>query len=222
MNKQFFILVCSSVLVFSSFLSSAKEFVVAYDGFYDRMKVVNKGEYNRAKVGFYLKELKSGKSCILSHGQIITEQQEFPLTFSPNMELLLPFDEKLDKDKAIVIAQTQNPKDECQLVMQIEASGSDKTQLAKNDLFEVYTELSDLMDDLSGFVLSTVFGFLMPDIVGITLIFDEPVTLLSKNESVMNCSDFKCKVVINDDWEDDMQTIRFSSAPSKIVPFIEK
>lgn len=222
MNNRFSTFALSVALVSTSFITSAKDFVASYDGFYDRMKVVNKGEFTQAKVGFYLTEMSSGESCILSKGHIITEKQEFPLNYSENMELLLPFDEKLDKDKAMVIAYPKNPDHECQLVMQIEAPSNQQTRFSKSELYTSYTELNDLIDDLSGFVLSTVFGFLMPDMVGVTLVFDKPVNLLSQNNNAIKCSEMRCTITMNSDWQDNSDELKFSIAPTKIIPFIEK
>lgn len=222
MNNRFSTFALSVALVSTSFITTAKEFVASYDGFYDRMKVVNKGEFTQAKVGFYLKEFSSGESCILSKGHIITEKQEFPLNFSQSMELLLPFDEKLDKDKAMVIAYPKNPEHECQLVMQIEALANHQTRFTKSELYTSYTELDDLIDDLSGFVLSTVFGFLMPDMVGVTLVFDQRVNLLSQSNNAVKCSDMRCTITMNSDWKDNSDELNFSIAPTKIIPYIEK
>jgi len=221
-NNRFFTLVLSVALSSTSFITTAKEFVASYDGFYDRMKVVNKGEYTQAKVGFYLIERTSGENCILSEGHIITEKQEFPLSFSDKTELLLPFDEKLDKDKAMVVAYTKNPKHECQLVMQIEAFTGNDTSISKSELFETYRELDNLIDDLSGFILSTVFGFLMPDMVGVTIVFDQPVNLLSKSDNSIKCENTRCTITMNSDWDSNTDKLKFSVAPSKIIPYIEK
>ncbi|PAJ73311.1 hypothetical protein CJF42_16455 [Pseudoalteromonas sp. NBT06-2] len=222
MSNRFFTFGLSVAIVSASFITTAKEFVASYDGFYDRMKIVNKGEYNQAKVGFYLKEMSSGENCSLSEGHIITEKQEFPLNFSEQMELLLPFDEKLDKDKAMVVAYTKNPKHECQLVMQIEAFIDKKEFIAKSELFDTFTELNDLIDDLSGFVLRTVFGFLIPDMVGVTLLFDQPVSLLSKSDNSIKCVGTRCTIVINSDWDSSTEILSFSVAPSKVIPYIKK
>jgi hypothetical protein len=221
-NNRFSTFALSVALVSTSFITSAKEFVASYDGFYDRMKIVNKGEFSQAKVGFYLIDMSSKESCVLSKGHIITEKQEFPLNYSEQMELLLPFDEKLDKDKAMVIAYPKDPNHECQLVMQIEAPASQKTRFSKSELYNTYTELDDLIDDLSGFVLSTVFGFLMPDMVGVTLVFEQPVNLLSQNTNAVKCSEMRCTITMSSDWQDNSDELSFSTAPTKIIPFIEK
>jgi len=221
-NNRFSTFALSVALVSTSFITSAKEFVASYDGFYDRMKIVNKGEFSQAKVGFYLIEMTSKESCVLSEGHILTEKQEFPLNYSEQMELLLPFDEKLDKDKAMVIAYPENPNDECQLVMQIEAPVSQGSSFSKYQLYDTYIELDDLIDDLSGFVLSTVFGFLMPDMVGVTLIFDEPAKLLSQSDDTVKCSEMRCTITMNSDWDSNSEILKFSVSPSKIIPYIEK
>jgi len=221
-NNRFFTVAMGVALASCSFVTTAKDFMASYDGFYDRMKVVNKGEYTQAKVGFYLADMTSGDKCELSKGEIITEKQAFPLNYSEEMELLLPFDVKLDKDKAMVVAKTINPKHECQLIMQIEAPSDNRNSFSKAHLYNTYTEFDDLIDDLSGFVLSTVFGFLMPDTLGVTLIFDQPVQLLSQNQDDIKCTDSRCTITMNSGWKSNSESVNFSIAPTKIIPYIEK
>ena len=93
-----------AALSFSSFKVAASEFVVAYDGFYDRLKVVNKGEFQYAQVNFYLTDIATNEVCTIKSGKSL-QQQEFDLTYTDQAQLLLPFDKQLDTDKAVIVVQ---------------------------------------------------------------------------------------------------------------------
>ena len=55
----------------------AKEFVMSYDGFYDRLKVVNKGDFQYARVNFYISDIGTNEVCSIKSGTILTEKNEY-------------------------------------------------------------------------------------------------------------------------------------------------
>ena len=91
------------LLSISAFNVNAREFVMSYDGFYDRLKVVNKGDFQYARVNFYISDIGTNESCAIKSGTILTEKNEYPLNFTDKAQLLLPFDKQLDTDKAVIV-----------------------------------------------------------------------------------------------------------------------
>lgn len=216
MNKRF---ISVALLGCTSFASVGGEFAVSYDGFYDRMKVVNKGDYLQARVGFYLVDANQPKdACEIASGKIVTEKSEQPFSFTQAGQLLLPFEQQLDKDKAVVVAQTLT--EQCQLKMQIEAIDNYQATFTQGALFDTFTELDELMDDLSGFFMTKVFSFLMPTMTGITLEFAQPVEVIGGANWL--CDGLRCRVTVNDDWQTNPQTVSFSAAPVRILPYFEQ
>ena len=147
MNKCLFIatLMCSMAV---NAQPTDEPVVMSYDGFFDRMEVVNEGNFQHAKVGFYLKTYENAENCVLKEGKIVTERERFPLTYDDNGQLFLPFDKQLDTHKAMVIATPQSGQ--CQLSMQIEAPGP-FTRLTYAQAYTIEQEFDDLIGDLSGF-----------------------------------------------------------------------
>ena len=64
------------LLSLSAFNANAREFVMSYDGFYDRLKVVNKGDFQYARVNFYISDIATNEACAIKNGTILTENNE--------------------------------------------------------------------------------------------------------------------------------------------------
>ncbi len=225
MNKPFIsyliLLLTFTGCLFSS-QTNAKEFMVAYEGFYDRLKVVNKGNYTFAEIGFYLSEVNSAKPCQLKSGEIVTELQNYPLVFTEFGQILLPFDKELDYNKAVIKAQTHVPEQDCQLSMQIETKVTDSLLLNEATLFEIYTEQKALIGDLSGVMMRTLFQFMMPKVTGISILFSDNVDILSTKSAGISCEQKKCTLLFSENFTDSSETLKFSSQAIKVIPYIEK
>lgn len=74
MNKPLLKLVTASFLAVAASSAVAKEFVMSYDGFYDRLKVVNKGDFQYARVNFYISDIGTNEVCSIKNGTILTEK----------------------------------------------------------------------------------------------------------------------------------------------------
>ena len=215
--------ILSAGLVAMSFFSNASassgsEFVVSYDGFYDRLKVMSKGDYSSADLGFYLIN-QNGDACAIERGEIITKTNEYPLNYTADSKLLLPFDETLDKDKALIIVHPKQGE-QCQLKMQMESSQEYGDSISYKQMANLQNEFDALMGKLSGFFMRTLFSFMMPDVKGVTLVFDNPVSMpLGANEQV-SCEANRCTVITPDN--DNKKRLTFSQPISQIIPFITK
>ncbi|WP_394191043.1 DUF2987 domain-containing protein [Pseudoalteromonas atlantica] len=209
-------------VVVSSLLSArvqAKEFVVSYDGFYDRLKVVNKGDFQFAQVNFYITDIATGDECLIKTGRIITERQEFALNYTAQAQLLLPYDQQLDKDKAVIVIEPINEQHDCQLKLQIEAREFANINLNKHQMFQLNAEFDDLLSDLSGFFISKLMSFLLPEQKGLVLTFAQTVEI---DDKAFNCKDAVCHVAIPDEWENDNTVFTITSPLLKVTPWITK
>ncbi|MGS0535673.1 DUF2987 domain-containing protein [Pseudoalteromonas sp. SaAl2] len=209
-------LLCS---IFVSATLQAKEFVVSYDGFYDRLKVVNKGDFQFAQVNFYITDIASNDACLIKTGRIITERQEYPLNYTEHAQLLLPYDKQLDTDKAVIVIEPQNDNHDCQLKLQIEAREFTNSDLNKQQLYRLNDEFDELLSDLSGFFVSKLMSFLLPEQKGVVLTFAEPVSI---DDAAFNCVKNTCHVSVTDDWQDDKTTFDVSASLTKVTPWIAK
>ncbi|MBQ4857503.1 DUF2987 domain-containing protein [Pseudoalteromonas sp. MMG007] len=198
---------------------NAKEFVMSYDGFYDRLKVVNKGDFQYARVNFYISDIATNEACAIKSGTILTENNEYPLNFTDKAQLLLPFDKQLDTDKAVIVVEPQNPNHDCQLKLQIEANELEGLTLSKQSLYTINTELDELLTDLSGFFVSKLMWFLLPEQQGVAVTFNAPTELADKN---IKCEKSVCYFAVEDDWEDDATILGNINNVVKVTPWIAK
>ncbi|KDC55280.1 DUF2987 domain-containing protein [Pseudoalteromonas sp. S3431] len=222
MNKR--ILNCVSVislLLLSTtvFNANAREFVMSYDGFYDRLKVVNKGDFQYARVNFYISDIATNEACAIKSGTILTEKNEYPLNFTDKAQLLLPFDKQLDSDKAVIVVQPQNPEHDCQLKLQIEANELEGLALSKQSLYAINEELDELLTDLSGFFVSKLMWFLLPEQKGVAVTFKSPMQFDDKS---ITCEKSVCYFAVKDSWEDDTAALGDISQVIKVTPWIVK
>ncbi|MBE0367736.1 DUF2987 domain-containing protein [Pseudoalteromonas aurantia] len=211
---------CTAVLLSMSFMSQATEFVVSYDGFYDRLKVIEKGEFEFARINFYVVDSTTLAPCTIGSGKIITENSEAPLAYTEQAQLLLPFDKKLDKDKAVLVIEPRDPQHQCQLKFQIEAEHFDTMQLTKASLYQLHNEFDTLLSDLSGFFVSKLMRFLLPEQKGVIVEFSQPVTL---DNIDIKCERTLCHFAVDATW-DGIETALVDT-PASIVsvkPWISK
>ena len=208
-----------AVVLIATFTVQAKEFVVSYDGFYDRLKVVNKGDFQFAQVNFYITDIASNDECLIKTGRIITEREEFPLNYTEHAQLLLPFDKQLDTNKAVVVIEPQNENHDCQLKLQIEAREFNNSNLNKHQLYQLNDEFDELLSDLSGFFVSKLMSFLLPEQQGVVLTFAEPVTIA---DPAFDCQGAICHVSVTEQWEDDKTAFTVPLPLLKVTPWIAK
>ena len=212
-------LLATVVVSMAAFTAHAKEFVVSYDGFYDRLKVVNKGDFQFAQVNFYINDIATNEVCTIKSGRIITEREEFPLNYTEQAQLLLPYDKQLDTNKAVVVIEPENDNHDCQLKLQIEAREFTNSNLNKHQLYQLDGEFDELLSDLSGFFVSKLMSFLLPEQKGVVLTFASPVTI---TDPAFDCQESVCHVTINEQWQDDKTAFAISTPLLKVTPWIAK
>ncbi|MFC0117284.1 DUF2987 domain-containing protein [Pseudoalteromonas xiamenensis] len=195
-------------------IANASEFVVSYDGFYDRLKVMDKGQYEYAQINFYLVDSATLKPCEIKSGKLITENNSLPLSYTENAQLLLPLDKQLDADKAVIVVEPQNPAHECQLKMQIEAPSIKLKQLNTAVVKQVNDEFDDLLTNLSGFFIGKLLSFLLPSQKGIQIEFEDEVDIPGAL-----CESKTCKISMENNF--DSNALKNAEVEIKnIVPWI--
>ncbi|MEM5532740.1 DUF2987 domain-containing protein [Pseudoalteromonas arctica] len=222
MNKYIFNCTNAIVLVLlsiSAFNVNAREFVMSYDGFYDRLKIVNKGDFQYARVNFYISDIGTNETCAIKSGTILTERNEYPLNFTDKAQLLLPFDKQLDTDKAVIVVEPLNPVHDCQLKLQIEANELEGLAFSKQSLYTINEELDELLTDLSGFFVSKLMWFLLPEQKGVAVTFKSPMQFDDEN---ITCEKSVCYFAVEDGWEDDNAVLGDISNVIKVTPWIVK
>ena len=219
MNKMVLKLVTASFLALAASSAVAKEFVMSYDGFYDRLKVVNKGDFQYARVNFYISDIGTNEVCSIKSGTILTEKNEYPLNYTDKAQLLLPFDKQLDTDKAVIVVQPQNPVHDCQLKLQIEANELEGLALSKQSLLVINNELEELLTDLSGFFVSKLMWFLLPEQKGVVVTFKTPKQF---DDERITCEKSVCYFEVTDSWEDNTTVLADINEVVKVTPWISK
>ena len=219
MNKPLLKLVTASFFAIAASSAVAKEFVMSYDGFYDRLKVVNKGDFQYARVNFYISDIGTNEVCSIKSGTILTEKNEYPLNYTDKAQLLLPFDKQLDTDKAVIVVQPKNPVHDCQLKLQIEANELDGLALSKQSLLVINNELEELLTDLSGFFVSKLMWFLLPEQKGVVVTFKTPKQF---DDERITCEKSVCYFEVTDSWEDNTTVLADINEVVKVTPWISK
>ncbi|KAF7766231.1 hypothetical protein PUND_a2026 [Pseudoalteromonas undina] len=219
MNKPLLKLVTASFLAVAASSAVAKEFVMSYDGFYDRLKVVNKGDFQYARVNFYISDIGTNEVCSIKNGTILTEKNEYPLNYTDKAQLLLPFDKQLDTDKAVIVVQPKNPVHDCQLKLQIEAKELDGLALSKQSLLVINNELEELLTDLSGFFVSKLMWFLLPEQKGVVVTFKTPKQF---DDERITCEKSVCYFEVTDSWEENTTVLADINEVVKVTPWISK
>ncbi|OLF80002.1 hypothetical protein AWH60_01085 [Pseudoalteromonas haloplanktis] len=219
MNKPLLKLVTASFLAVAASSAVAKEFVMSYDGFYDRLKVVNKGDFQYARVNFYISDIGTNEVCSIKNGTILTEKNEYPLNYTDKAQLLLPFDKQLDTDKAVIVVQPKNPVHDCQLKLQIEAKELDGLALSKQSLLVINHELEELLTDLSGFFVSKLMWFLLPEQKGVVVTFKTPKQF---DDERITCEKSVCYFEVTDSWEENTTVLADINEVVKVTPWISK
>ncbi len=209
--------VMAAVLLAVSGMANAEQFIATYEGFYDRMAVVDKGQYRYAEVNFYLVDYEHGAPCPVESGKIVTEQQEFPLLVSDEGQLLLPFDKQIEKDKGVIVA---NPRDNksCQLRLQIESKRDFPVRIATQTLYSVHDEFRRLLGDLSGFFVRNLLSFLLPEQKGLWLEFASETL----SQSGLECEGKRCRLAVPGEWNDSGEMLELPAKPLRMTPWIEK
>jgi len=202
-------------MLFSSVNAAQPELVLNYDGFFDRLDDLNEPEYADVTLGFFFKQVKNGEPCHIKSARLQSQTDSMKVYFLGSGEVLLPFDEQLDMDKAKLIIEKSDDVD-CGLNMQLQTKTLFKEKVSLEKANKLITTFDLALDELAG-----MMSFLTPDVNGITFIGDGQVPLSIKNNFDSLCSDAGCTLSRNQ-LDKFKGMIEFNYAPVKAIPYIEK
>ncbi|BDY04906.1 DUF2987 domain-containing protein [Ferrimonas sp. YFM] len=147
---------------------SAGALTLDYKGFFDRMDKLYQPEINKLKLVFYFNNREQGTPCKVLDGRILRHEKALPLLVGPDQQLLLPFDRDLREKAALIQLELENEQ-QCDFAMQIQAEVLEQTQFTAAELAEIRDQMNALMRAYAG----VGFGWLQPEVKGVTLTLDE-------------------------------------------------
>lgn len=200
-------LICAPVVT----ANDANQLVFNYDGFFDRMDDLNEPQFHNIKLAFYLKN-KQQQSCDVESVWLTTKVDKMEVYYLPNGELLLPFDEQMDADKAAVVVNKS--EQECGLSMRLESKVLIAKSFPKQQALELHKSFSEGLKEMAG-----MMAFLAPTVQGITFVA-EGKTLRLENELGIKCELGMC-TIINEQLTNLPDTLEFNIAPEKVLPYIK-
>jgi hypothetical protein len=134
-----------------------------YKPFYQRLKVLFKGDYPDSDIAFRLIDSSDKKlNCKLTSGKIFSNNYELPLVYTSRSRLLIPFERKLYDDKALLEIVTEG---ECELSISLQLKRP-KLNYRSDDIQTQLTQLYQFMGDLAG-----MSKFMLPELKGATVTF---------------------------------------------------
>ncbi len=203
-----------SSLAASSFAALANEqsqvVSLEYKGFYDRLKLVNKGNYPLIEIAF---SVPNKTKCQIVSGNISTENSQYPLTYTQQQRLFIPYDVDLKSNRALVNLDIKGDKGDCAIAMQVRARQTEQSYDA-NTLKQLNNEMNDLLDAMQGFPMK----YFREPIAGINFEFGQDtrveVSLDGKAEQVTG--HYRLSV----DKLASVTKLSFSAKPRFISPWI--
>ncbi|MCG9712156.1 DUF2987 domain-containing protein [Shewanella insulae] len=205
MNK---VLLCSCLLLTTSVVQ-ATPISLDYQGFYQRMKQMNKGNYSLIDIAF---SVPKDNGCVIESGSITTEKRNYPLTVSADQRLYIPFDETLKSERALINLQMKNDATRCGVAMQIRAK-SPSNEYSQAALSELAMQMDQLLKQMQGFPMK----YFADDIAGLSFEFADKaqVTIDGKVEQVDGIYRLPSENISV------LSTISFSETPKVISPWVK-
>ncbi|KIO35300.1 DUF2987 domain-containing protein [Shewanella sp. cp20] len=205
MNKA---LLCSCLLLATSVVQ-ATPISLDYQGFYQRMKQMNKGNYSLIDIAF---SVPKENGCFIESGSITTEKRNYPLTFSGDQRLYIPFDETLKSDRALINLQMKNDATRCGVAMQIRAK-SPSNVYSQAALSELAMQMDQLLKQMQGFPMK----YFAEDIAGVNFEFagKAQVTIDGKMQQVDGIYRLANEKI------NALSKISFSETPKVISPWVK-
>lgn len=192
----------------------AKESVFTYDGFYARLKKSEQAQYSHVTLTFLLRQQNSERVCVIDKALLTTDLVSQPLTLAANGELLLPYDEEMNDNKAKIRLQQQEDAVPCDLNFRLRNKLPLNRQLNMADVMKIHQQFDQLMDEMAG-----IAKYMLPEIQGVTVLFSQPAQLQSPVDYVQ-CQDLQCTIDLNKAPADGVLT--FTATPDYIVPWIPR
>lgn len=188
-----------------------------YDGFYARMKKSEKAEFSDITLAFVLQRTGSTEPCAIEQAKITTDISEAPLTLAHNGELILPFDQKLNDNKAIIRLYQAEGATPCDLNFKLRSKMPLEQDTQVATLVRMQGQFDELLDSLAG-----LGKYWLPDVTGLTLHFSTEVMLKNSEASVqsqVSCQGKSCQIR-NLSQLTPQSVLQFSAAPLYATPLL--
>ena len=197
-------------------LAAAETVSLEYTGFYDRLKRVNTNNYQYVEVAF---SVPMTTDCTILSGKITTDTEVFPLTYTKQQRLYLPYDPQLKTDRGIIHLEVSGDSSQCGIAMQVRAK---KTQLSysNKELIVIVDDMNALLDGQQGFPMK----YFRKPISGLTFEFasgastDKTIAVLIDGVS----SDVNHKLQLTNEQITNIKQISFSQTPTVVSPFVQQ
>ncbi|MCC4831852.1 DUF2987 domain-containing protein [Shewanella sp. 10N.7] len=191
--------------------SIADSVSIPYAGFYERLKQVNKHNYQLVEIAF---SVPKNDNCKMLSGNITTEKDEFPLTYDKHQRLYLPFDAQLKSDRGLLNIEVEGDSSLCGVAMQVRAK-STQQEYVQAELMAVKDDMDALLDGQQGFPMK----YFRKPITGLTFSFsdsDLPViaTIDGKAQSISNQLQLTSEQLAN------LKALSFNAMPFVVSPYV--
>jgi hypothetical protein len=199
-----------TLLVFTSFNAISDTVSLEYSGFYNPLKRVNKASYPYVELVF---SVPKSENCTIVSGNISTESQTFPLTYTKEQRIFMPFDDDLKSNRGLVNIEVQGDSSQCGIAMQVRARET-LIQYTGKELKLVLDDMNGLLDTLQGFPMK----YFRKPLTGLTFEFsdDTPLTMTmnGKAESIQP------RFTLSSEQIETLEELSFSHKPSVLSPWV--
>ncbi|AZG73328.1 DUF2987 domain-containing protein [Shewanella livingstonensis] len=192
--------------------SLAETVSLEYNGFYDRLKQVNKQSYPLVELAF---SVPITPDCTIVSGSITTEKEQFPLTYTKQQRLFIPYDPQLKSDRGLVNINVMGAANQCGIAMQVRAKET-KLQFTQAELQALTNDMNNLLDGLQGFPMK----YFRKPINGLTFDFaktqNEIIKVVIDNVETIAGEEFTLTI----EQINQLKQISFTQKPSVISPLV--
>lgn len=192
----------------------AKESVFTYDGFYARLKKSEQAQYSYVTLTFLLRQQNSEHVCVIDQAMLTTDLLSQPLTLAANGELLLPFDEQMNDNKAKIRLQQHEDAVPCDLNFRLRNKLPLSRDISLLEVRKIHQQFDLLMDEMAG-----IAKYMLPEIKGVTVLFSQPAQLQTPVDYVQ-CQELQCTIDLSKVPADGV--LSFTKTPDYIVPWIPR
>lgn len=202
-----------SSFAFNTYADSAQgpqKVSLEYKGFFDRLKLVNKGSYPLIEIAF---SVPNKEKCEVIGGNISTEKAEYPLTYTQTQRLYLPYDAELKRDRALVNLDILGDKKHCAIAMQVRARQVFKSYKPET-LRQMNSEMDDLLDAMQGFPMK----YFRNDIAGINFDFGDQKSVEINIDGRSDVFDGQYHLSI--EKLEQLKSLSFAVEPNVVSPWI--
>ncbi|MCL1144484.1 DUF2987 domain-containing protein [Shewanella sp. 10N.261.52.F9] len=207
MKKQ---LLFSCILLGLATTSQAAPISLEYQSFYQRLKQVNKGNYQLVELAF---SVSKANGCRVKSGTISTEKDSFPLTITKDQRLFLPYDGQLKSDRALINLDVEGNAESCAIAMQVRAKNT-KQNYSQAELVQIADEMNALLSQMQGFPMRLFAS----DIAGLNLEFAGDATVTIDDKVIPVTGTYR----IETSQLNKLTSLTTSIAPKVISPWTSK